>query len=292
MNCLIIGAGKIGIDLYIKCRRIKCFKNLYIFNRNKDSIGAKFCKKNNFNYSNDGILGLKKKIEKNNINIVFDATSAASSLKNYKALKSYSNYIFYVNLTPSKIGDYMVPYYSLNNMSKKINLITCGGQSSIPLIIEMRKVLKNLIYVELVSSIASLSAGKATRENVNDYIQNTQAAISNLSGINNNKVIINLNPSNPPVNMMNSIFFECSKKITKLNLLKITKVLKIINKKIKTYIPGYNAKFFMTEKKNIFRVTIRVVGQGDYLPSYAGNLDIITSAAAHLSKLIYEKNYN
>jgi acetaldehyde dehydrogenase len=292
MNGLIIGAGKIGIDLYIKCRKTKCFKNLYIFNRNKDSIGAKFCRKNNFNYSNDGILGLKKKIEKNNINIVFDATSAVSSLKNYKALKPYSNCIFYVNLTPSRIGDYMVPYYSLNNMSKKINLITCGGQSSIPLIIEMRKVLKNLIYVELVSSIASLSAGKATRENVDDYIQNTQAAISNLSGVNNNKVIINLNPSNPPVNMMNSIFFECSKKITKLNLLKITKVLKMINKKIKTYIPGYNAKFFKTEKKNIFRVTIRVIGQGDYLPSYAGNLDIITSSAAHLSKLIYEKNYN
>jgi acetaldehyde dehydrogenase len=292
MNGLIIGAGKIGIDLYIKCRRKKFFKNLYIFNRNKGSIGAKFCRKNNFNYSNNGILGLIKKIEEDKINIIFDATSADSSLKNYKALKVYLNNIFYVNLTPSKIGDYMVPYYSLNNMSKKINLITCGGQSSIPLIIEMRKVLKNIIYAELVSSIASLSAGKATRENVNDYIQNTQSAISNLSGVKNNKVIINLNPSDPPVNMMNSIFFECSKNLSKLDLLKIAKVLKMINKKIKTYIPGYNAKFFRTEKKNIFRVTIRVVGQGDYLPSYAGNLDIITSAAAHLSKLIYEKNFN
>jgi len=292
MNGLIIGAGKIGIDLYIKCKRKNFFKNLYVFNRNKDSIGARFCRKNNFNYSNDGILGLIKKIEKDKINIVFDATSADSSLKNYKALKGYLNNIFYVNLTPSKIGDYMVPYYSLNNMSKKINLITCGGQSSMPLIIEMRKVLKNLIYVELVSSIASLSAGKATRENVNDYIQNTQAAISNLSAIKNNKVIINLNPSNPPVNMMNSIFFECSNNLSRLDLLRIAKVLKTMNKKIKTYLPGYNAKFFETEKKNIFRVTIRVVGQGDYLPSYAGNLDIITSAAAHLSKLIYEKNYN
>jgi acetaldehyde dehydrogenase len=292
MNGLIIGAGKIGIDLYIKCRRIKYFKNIYIFNRNKDSIGAKFCRKNNFNYSNDGILGLKKKIEKNNINIVFDATSADSSLKNYKALKPYLNNIFYVNLTPSKIGDYMVPYYSSNNISKKINLITCGGQSSIPLIVEMKKILKSLIYTELVSSIASLSAGKATRENVNDYIQNTQAAISNLSGVKNNKVIINLSPINPPSNMMNSIFFECSENLSKLKFFKINKVLKMINKKIKIYIPGYNAKFFKTEKKNIFRATIRVVGQGDYLPSYAGNLDIITSAAAHLSKLIYEKNYN
>jgi len=292
MNGLIIGAGKIGIDLYIKCRRIKYFKSLYIFNRNKDSIGGKFCRKNNFNYSNDGIIGLKKKIEKNNINIVFDATSAVSSLKNYKALKLYLNNIFYLNLTPSKIGNYMVPYHSLKNISKTVNLITCGGQSSIPLIIEVKKILKNLIYVELVSSIASLSAGKATRENVNDYIQNTQTAISNLSGVKNNKVIINLNPSNPPVNMMNSIFFECSKSLSKLNLIKISKVLKMINKKIKVYIPGYNATLFKTDKKNIFRVTIRVVGQGDYLPSYAGNLDIITSSAAYLSKLIYEKNYN
>ena len=91
---------------------------------------------------------------------------------------------------------------------------------------------------------------------------------------------------------MNSIFFENNKKCSKQNFLKVNKVLNIINKKIKTYIPGYNAKLFKTEKNNIFRITIRVVGQGHYLPCYAGNLDIITSAAAYLSKLIYEKNNN
>jgi acetaldehyde dehydrogenase len=291
MNCLILGAGKIGIDLYIKCKRLKFFNNISIFNRNKFSVGAKYCVANNFNYFDTGIGGLIKSIDSKKLNLIYDATSAEASTNNYRLLKTYLKKSFYINLTPSNIGEYTVPYHSLKNKSNCINLITCGGQSSIPLIIELKKVLSSLIYIELVSSISSVSAGPATRKNVNEYIENTQCAISRLSGIRNNKVIINLNPSNPPVNMMNSIFFECKKKLSKIDLIKISKVLQIINKKIKFYIPGFNAKLFKTESKNIFRITIRVVGQGDYLPSYAGNLDIITSAAAYLPKLIYEKNY-
>ena len=113
-----------------------------------------------------------------------------------------------------------------------------------------------------------------------------------MSGITNNKVIINFNPSKPPVNMMNSLFFENKHKLTHRDFLKINQAIKKINRKIKIYIPQYNAKLFKTEKNNIFRITVRVVGQGDYLPKFAGNLDIITSSAAYLSKLIHEKNYN
>lgn len=291
MNCLILGSGKIGIDLYIKCKKLKFFNNIYIFNKNKFSVGAKYCIANNFNYFDTGIRGLIKKIDSNNLNLIYDATSAEASIDHHKLLRSHLKKNYYINLTPSKIGEYTVPYHSLKNKSKCINLITCGGQSSIPLIIELKKVLPSLMYIELVSSISSISAGPATRKNVNDYIVNTQSAVSKLSGIRNNKVIINLNPSDPPVNMMNSIFFECKKKLHKIDFIKISKVLKAINKNIKFYIPGFNAKLFKTEIKNVFRITIRVVGQGDYLPSYAGNLDIITSAAAHLPKLINEKNY-
>jgi len=294
MNCLILGSGKIGIDLYIKCKKSKFFKNIYIFNRNKFSIGAKYCLANKFSYFDTGINGLINKIDLNDLNLIYDATSAEASIDNYKSLMTYLNLknFFYINLTPSKIGEYVVPYHSLKARSKSINLITCGGQSSIPLIIELKKVLPSLVYVELVSSISSISAGPATRKNINDYIENTQSAISKLSGIKNNKVIINLNPSNPPVNMMNSIFFECKKKLHKIDFIKILKTLRITNKNIKFYIPGFNAKLFKTVSKNVFRITIRVVGQGDYLPSYAGNLDIITSAAAYLPKLIHEKNYH
>jgi acetaldehyde dehydrogenase len=291
MNCLILGSGKIGIDLYIKCKKSKFFKNILIFNKNKFSTGAKYCVANKFNYFDTGIKGLIKKIDLKNLNLIYDATSAEASINNYKLLKKYLKKNFYINLTPSKIGEFTIPYHSLKSKSKCINLITCGGQSSIPLIIELKKILPSLTYTELVSSISSISAGPATRKNINDYIENTQSAISKLTGIKNNKVIINLNPSDPPVNMMNSIFFECKKKLHKIDFIKILKVLKAINKNIKFYIPGFNAKLFKTEIKNVFRITIRVVGQGDYLPSYAGNLDIITSAAAYLPKLIHEKNY-
>jgi len=231
MNCLIIGAGKIGIDLYIKCKKMHCFENIFIFNRNKNSVGAKFCIKKNFNYSASGIEGVVNKLKLSKINVIFDASSADSSIENYKILDKYLKNNFYVNLTPSKIGDYIVPYYDLlKKIPKSINLITCGGQSSIPLILELKKVLKNIIYVELVSSIASLSAGEATRKNVENYLTNTKSAISQLSGIINNKVIINFNPSNPPVNMMNSLFFETKNKLTHLDFLNINKAIKKINK--------------------------------------------------------------
>jgi acetaldehyde dehydrogenase len=183
-----------------------------------------------------------------------------------------------------------VPYHSIDKIPKKINLITCGGQSAIPLIAGINKKIKNIKYVELVSSISSYSAGKATRENINEYIINTKNAIKILTGIKNNKVIINLNPSYPPVNMMNSIFFETSGSLSNIDFQIIKNEIKKINKKIKIYIPDYNAKLFKTFNSNVFRITIRVIGQGDHLPPYAGNLDIITSSAAYIAKLIYEKN--
>ena len=288
MKYLIIGSGKIGIDLYIKLKKLNLPGKILIFNRNKNSVGAKYCRKRNFNYSSNGLKHLLNVLGKNR-NIIFDCTSAAASEKIYSKLKNKLSKNFYVNLTPAPIGKYFIPYFSNVKIPHSINMITCGGQSSVPAIIEMKKVIKDIKYVEVISSIASQSAGKATRENINEYITNTQRAIGELSGIKKNKVIINLNPSTPPVNMMNSIFFECrnvnNKKIKKAN-----SVLKKINKTIKKYIPGYNAKLFYQKNENFFRVTIRVVGSGDYLSTFAGNLDIITSSSAYIGKILNEKN--
>ncbi len=289
MRYLIIGSGKIGIDLYIKLKKLNLSGEILIFNRNKNSVGAKYCKKRKFNYSSGGVKHLIKYL-KSGRNIIFDCTSAEASKKIYSQIKNKLKKNFYVNLTPAPIGKYFIPYFSEARIPKSINMITCGGQSSVPAIIEMKKVIKDIQYVEVISSIASQSAGKATRENINEYIINTQRAIGELSDINKNKVIINLNPSNPPVNMMNSIFFECKR----INLKKIriaSSVLKKINKTIKRYIPGYNAKLFYRNNENFFRVTIRVVGSGDYLSTFAGNLDIITSSSAYIGKLLNEK-YN
>ena len=284
-NVIIIGTGKIGIDLYIKLKKSKAFKRIYIFNRNRFSEGAKFCIKKKFLYSDKGISGVKKALK--NCNIIFDCTSAKS---NHEITKRLSNLIkkkFYLNLTPSKFGKYMVPYFNQNRIPNEINLITCGGQTSIPIISAFKNILgTSLKYVELVSSISAKSAGKATRDNINEYITNTENAINDLSKIKNSKVIINLNPTIPPVNMMNSLFFELGKKLSSGKYLSLKKEIKKINLKIKFYIPGYNAILFRSFNDKILRVTIRVVGQGDYLPTYAGNLDIITSSAVHLSKQI------
>jgi len=284
-NVIIIGTGKIGIDLYIKLKKSKAFKRIYIFNRNRFSEGAKFCIKKKFLYSDKGISGVKKALK--NCNIIFDCTSAKS---NHEITKRLSNLIkkkFYLNLTPSKFGKYMVPYFNQNRIPNEINLITCGGQTSIPIISAFKNILgTSLKYVELVSSISAKSAGKATRDNINEYITNTENAINDLSKIKKSKVIINLNPTIPPVNMMNSLFFELGKKLSSGKYLSLKNEIKKINLKIKFYIPGYNAILFRSFNDKILRVTIRVVGQGDYLPTYAGNLDIITSSAVHLSKQI------
>ncbi len=290
MRYLIIGSGKIGIDLYIKLKKLNLPGKIHIFNRNKNSSGAKYCLKKKFNYSPGGVNHLLSFLDKGK-NIIFDCTSADASLNIYSKIKKKLSKNFYVNLTPSRIGKYFIPYFSNVKIPHSMNMITCGGQSSVPTIIEMKKVIKDIKYVEVISSIASQSAGKATRQNINEYITNTQRAIQQLSGLKSNKVIINLNPSNPPVNMMNSIFFECKnvnyKKVKKANL-----VLKKINSTIKKYIPGYNAKLFYQKNENFFRVTIRVVGSGDYLSTFAGNLDIITSSSAYIGKLLNEKYYN
>ncbi len=287
-NAIIIGTGKIGIDLYIKCQKSKIFNKIYIFNRNKNSIGAKFCKYKKFLYSSAGIHGVKKRLDE--CKFIFDATSAQSNIKILKELNNKISDKYFINLTPSINGEYVVPYIHNKKIPKKINLITCGGQTSTPIVAGFKKILGNkLKYVELVSSISSKSAGKATRDNIDEYITNTEKAIRKLTKIKNIKVIININPSDPPVNMMNSLFFETTNKINNSDFNKMKKCIKLTNIKIKNYIPEYNAKIFQPLDDNIARVTIRVIGQGDYLPKYAGNLDIITSSAIHLSKLINEK---
>ena len=285
MKCIIIGTGKIGVDLYIKCFKSKNFEKILIFNQRKDSEGAKYCLKNKFNYSSKGIGGVIKNIK--DAKIIFDATSAKSNIFILKKIKKLINRKYFVNLTPSSNGEYVIPYINKNKIPPITNLITCGGQTSIPVINEVKNILgSKLKYVELVSNIAAKSAGKATRDNIDEYITNTERAIKKLTNINKIKVMININPAEPPVNMMNSLFFELTKDINKEDLKKIEKAIFKVNKRIKIYMPKYNAKIFKNIEKKILRIGIEVIGHGDSLPTYAGNLDIMTSSAVHLSNLI------
>ena len=183
MKCAIIGTGKIGIDLYFKLKK-KCIVS--IFNLNPNSEGARFCKSKKFNYFSGGI----KKLLKKNYHIVFDTTNAKSSIDHFKKL-SKKNVVF-VNLTPSEIGNYYIPYIDQRKKikSKSFNLITCGAQSSIPIIYEISKKLNKVNYVEIVSAISSKSAGLATRANIDEYLEITCNAVKKYTGIKNVKIII------------------------------------------------------------------------------------------------------
>jgi len=291
MHCSILGSGKIGIDFYIKCKKSKIFDSISIYNINNKSEGAKFCKRKGFNYFNTGFDGLVKNLRKNHI--IVDASSAETSLKNYNKLSKFIKNRYYFNLTPSEIGDIVFPYKELQDIPQYLNFITCGAQSSLPIVYEMKKIFKKKIrYVELVSSISSLSAGKATRNNIDNYIYATKNALKKLCKVHASKSILILNPSNPPVCLRTSLFFELNKNSYSIEKFKINKALKNINLFMKSYIPGYKCKLLSIINNKIIRISIKVEGSGDYLPKYAGNLDIITSSAIQIAKKIYEKNLN
>lgn len=282
MNCAILGTGKIGIDLYYKLKKKK--NNISIFNTNSKSEGAKYCKKNNFNYFSSGINGILKK--KNQFDLIFDTTNAKSNLKHYKLIKDK----YFINLTPSGIGEFYIPYIDEQKKLKtrSFNLITCGGQSTIPIIYEINKLIKKINYVEVVSAISSKSAGLATRLNVNEYLEITSNAIKKYTKIKNVKVILNINPGNPPVNMSNSIYFQLKKDLSKKQIYELKKILQRVNKKMKNYAKGFECKYIGNIGNKIYKITLSVTGNGDYLPKYSGNLDIITNMASLIVNKIYK----
>jgi acetaldehyde dehydrogenase len=279
MRCGILGTGNIGIDLSLKLRKNKKNK-ISVFNLNPNSNGAKYCKSKKLDYSSKGIKDVIKNLD--NLDIIFDTTNSESNLKHYKLLKTKKKFL--INLTPSKIGNFYIPYIDEKKSlkSKSFNLITCGGQSSIPIIFEISKKIRNIKYIEIVSAISSKSAGMATRANINEYLDITSKAVKQYTGIKNVKIILNINPGEPPVNMSNSLYFEFKKNLSNSNIKEVRRIISKINKKMSQYAKGFNSKFIGQLDDNILKVKIEVMGDGDYLPKYSGNLDIITNMAKNI----------
>jgi acetaldehyde dehydrogenase len=192
-----------------------------------------------------------------------------------------------IDLTPAKVGDMCVPDVNSDLILKNdnVNMITCGGQASMPMLHLISKRCKGLEYIEIVSQIASKSAGMATRINVDNYIKTTKKAITKFTGCENTKVIINLNPAEPCVDMQTTIFI-------KTKHIDFTGLTEEINEKIeelKTYIPYYELMLPPTLNDNgVVVMSIKVKGAGDYLPEYAGNLDIINCAAIKVTEKLTE----
>lgn len=288
LNVGVLGTGNIGTDLLVKLSRLDYIQNLVFVGRRADSKGIEFVKnKFNVEVSTNGIDYFKN----TKYDVVFDCTNANDAIEHSKIFKDLGTYV--IDLTPAKIGNFFIPVINPRDISitNNINLVTCGGQASIPIIALVSSLIK-INYVEVVSQISSKSAGLSTRFNIDNYIETTENAITKFSGVENCKAILNVNPAEPCVDMQTTIFFK-----TDDNLLDD---LSFINQKIdelsvdlNSYIPKYKINVPLSKVKDgIAAVNIKVEGSGDYLPSYAGNLDIINCAAIKALELIYEEYHN
>lgn len=269
----IIGTGNIGTDLLVKILRSKLLECAIFTGKNMNSKGMKTARALGVRTSDKSISIIEENPDL--CDIVFDATSAEAHVFHAPILKRLHKFV--IDMTPSRIGKMCVPLINLEAClhEDNVNMVTCGGQATAPLIAGMMKIHPEISYVEIVSSIASKSAGIGTRNNIDEYTQTTSDAIEELTGVPHAKAIIILNPVEPPMFMHNTIFVEISDPQIK----KVRKEIGLVVRRIQKYVPGYRLILEPTYENNRLTTIIEVVGRGDFLPRYAGNLDIINCAA-------------
>jgi acetaldehyde dehydrogenase (acetylating) len=275
----ILGSGNIGTDLLLKSLKSKFLDVVAFVGRRLDSDGMLVASIHPVTVSDKGIQYFID--NPNCCDVVYDCTSATDAKEHAKIFKHQG--IKVIDLTPAKVGDMCVPDVnsSIILTDDNVNMITCGGQASMPMLHLLSKRCNGLEYIEIVSQIASKSAGLATRVNVDTYINTTKQAITKFTGCKNTKVILNLNPAEPCVDMQTTIFIKTQD-------IKMDGLIEEIAEKIeelKTYIPYYELALPPTiNESGILVLSIRVKGAGDYLPEYAGNLDIINCAAIKVTE--------
>jgi acetaldehyde dehydrogenase len=216
--------------------------------------------------------------------VIFDCTSADAHTEHWAILDRLGKTV--VDMTPAKLGELCIPAINASEClatgARNINMITCGGQSSIPIAYAIAQVQPDIDYVEVASSIASLSAGPATRHNLDEYIETTRDALQTFSGAKHAKAILILNPANPPIDMQTTIYA----KVLNPDMPAIKASVEAMVELLKQYVPGYQLIVPPVLEGGKVVTTIKVLGAGDYLPQYAGNLDIINCAAIAMAELL------
>ena len=274
----IIGTGNIGTDLLLKILKTNFITPVIFSGRRLDSDGMKIAIQKNVPITDKGIQYFID--NPNCCDVVYDCTSAADAKLHAKVFADQG--IKVIDLTPAKVGPLCVP--SINSKVildyGNVNMITCGGQASMPMLNLISKYCDKLDYIEVVSQIASKSAGMATRINVDSYIHTTEMAIKQFTKCENCKVILNLNPAEPCVDMQTTMFL----KFQNINFEDLVEEIYKKIKELKTYIPHYELVLPPVINDDVLVLSIKVKGSGDYLPEYAGNLDIINCAAIEVTK--------
>ena len=279
----IIGTGNIGTDLLIKVLREEHMEMVAFVGRRRESQGIRRALQLGvpcFYSGIDFFIDNPRACD-----VVYDCTDAASARKHAKLFKSQGSRV--VDLTPAKVGEMCVPSINASAICENdnINMITCGGQATMPLINLVSEHCGEMGYIELVSQIASKSAGMATRINIDSYIHTTDVAIRFFTDCSNCKVILNLNPAEPCVDMHTTMFIRAED-------IDFDSMLTSIRNRIdsiKKYVPHYELILPpIINDQGVLILSVRVRGAGDYLPKYAGNLDIINCASIEVTKRLWE----
>ena len=273
LNVAILGSGNIGTDLMVKCLRSPHLHCSLFIGRSMTSAGMSKANELGVRISDQGIRAIQA--DPGLCDIVFDATSALAHLQHWPVLKALGKHV--IDMTPSRIGEMCVPSINLaeSAAAKNINMVTCGGQASVPIVHAIAQAAKGIDYVEVVSHIASRSAGPATRINIDEYVDTTEAAVLKFSGAKRAKVMLTLNPAVPCVFMQTSVLVQ----LPQQDLGAIAASVGAMVGRVQAYVPGYELVLGPVWENGRIVVTVRVAGLGDYLPKYAGNLDIINCAA-------------
>ena len=284
LKVAILGTGNIGTDLLMKVLRSAWLDCRLFAGRNLSSPGMMKADQLGVPVSGKGIQGIVECREE--FDLVFDATSAEDHKRHAKVLAELG--LLAVDLTPAKVGKICVPAVNLEKCleAQNVNMISCGGQASIPLVFAIASANEGIEYVETISSIASRSAGPATRINLDEYLSTTENAMAVFSAGARTKAIINLNPAQPCVHMQTTVLA----KIKQPDLAKTRTAVAAIVRKIQEYVPGYQLIVPPLIEGDRLAVMVRVEGRGDYLPKYAGNLDIINCAAIAVAEAHAQKN--
>jgi acetaldehyde/propanal dehydrogenase len=288
IKCALIGSGNIGTDLMYKLKRSPVLEPVWMIGIDPESEGLSRARDMGLKTAADGVDGVLPHLAADGVQIAFDATSAYVHKENSDKMNAHG--VFMVDLTPAAIGPLCVPPVNLDELAEtmNVNMISCAGQATIPIVYGVSRV-QSVDYAEIIASLASKSIGPGTRANLDEFTYTTSSAVCEVGGARRGKALCVINPAEPPMIMRNTIYCMTDDEPDQK---RITESLMEMIGKVEQYVPGYklvNGPVFEGNKVGVF---MEVAGLGDYLPTYAGNLDIMTAAACRTAEMYAEKILN
>ncbi|NDY90361.1 acetaldehyde dehydrogenase (acetylating) [Ideonella livida] len=314
IKCALIGPGNIGTDLLAKLQRSPVLEPVWMVGIDPASDGLKKARELGLKTTAEGVDGLLPHLQADGVQIVFDATSAYVHAENSRKVNALGALM--IDLTPAAIGPYCVPPVNLLQhvgapspgrsqdgaaplgggtarsakpggllSEMNVNMVTCGGQATIPMVAAVSRV-QPVSYGEIVATVSSRSVGPGTRKNIDEFTRTTAGAVEKVGGAKKGKAIIIINPAEPPLMMRDTVHCLVEGEVNREG---ITESVHAMIREVQKYVPGYrlvNGPVFDGQRVSIF---LEVEGLGDYLPKYAGNLDIMTAAAARTAEMFAQE---